>query len=364
MNTDDLQHVPLEERHRDLGARMTPFSGFLMPVQYDGIKAEHAAVRENVGLFDVSHMGEFEVRGPDAVEVVNGLITNDASKLEDGQAQYTALCNEEGGIVDDLVLYRLAEDYILLVVNAGNRAKDFEHVTAHAEGDAEITNNSDAWVQLALQGPNAEAMLQDLTPLDLEGLKYYRAARSTVAGIDTLVSRTGYTGEDGFELYADSDEADALFDAVYDAGEEWELQMCGLGARDTLRLEAMFNLYGQDMDETINPYEARMGWVVKLDKDTPFVGQEALRQVKETGPERRLRGLVLEGRGVIRPGYDILKDGERVGQVTSGSYAPTLEESIGLGYIDSEFSDLSAVDIAIRGREIPARVTKKPFYSR
>ncbi|MFP4598712.1 MAG: glycine cleavage system aminomethyltransferase GcvT [Persicimonas sp.] len=362
--TDETKHVPLEHRHKELGARMTPFAGFLMPVKYTGIKEEHLAVRENVGLFDVSHMGEVEVTGPDAIEVVDGLVTNDVSTLEDGQAMYAALCNEEGGIVDDLVLYRLAADHVLICINAGNHEKDFEHMRAHAKGDATLENTSDEYAQLALQGPNAEKVLAELTDTDLSEIKYYRAAYGEVAGVRTLISRTGYTGEDGFELYIPAEQGEVVFDALLEAGEPFDMALCGLGARDTLRLESKFNLYGQDMDESTNPIEAGLSWIVKLDKDTPFVGQEALRRIKEEGPERRLRGLVLEGKGVIRHGYEILVGDEVVGEVTSGSWAPTLEESIGLGYIDTDFANEPVVDIQIRKRRVPANVTKKPFYKR
>lgn len=365
--TDEIKHVPLEHRHEELGARMTPFAGYLMPVKYAGIKEEHHAVRDGVGLFDVSHMGEVEVKGPDAIEVVDGLVTNDVSTLEDGQAMYAAMCNEDGGIVDDLVLYRLAADHVLICVNAGNRDKDFAHMKAHAKGDAELVDAGDDYVQLALQGPDAENVLQAVSDEHaevLENLGYYRATYGKVAGVTCLISRTGYTGEDGFELYIPADHGEAIFDAILDAGEPFDLQLCGLGARDTLRLEAKFNLYGQDMDESTNPIEAGLSWIVKLDKDTPFVGQQAIRQVKEQGPSRRLRGLILEGKGIIRHGYEIYVGDTKVGEVTSGSWAPTLEESIGLGYIDVDYADEPRVDIQIRKRRVPARVTKKPFYKR
>lgn len=361
---DEHKSVPLEHRHEELGARMTPFAGFSMPVKYSGITEEHLAVRNNVGLFDVSHMGEIEVKGADAIEVVDSLVTNDVSTLEDGQAQYAALCDEDGGIVDDLVLYRLAADHMLICVNASNRQKDFAHITEHATGDAEIANTSDEYAQLALQGPNAEAVLSEITDADLGAIKYYRAAFGEVAGVRTLVSRTGYTGEDGFELYIPAGEAETIFEALLEAGQPFDMALCGLGARDTLRLESKFNLYGQDMDESTNPYEAGLSWIVKLDKSTPFVGQEALRRIKEEGPTRRLRGLVLQGKGVIRHGYELYVDDTRVGQVTSGSWAPTLEESIGLGYIDVEFADREQVEVQIRKRRVPARVTKKAFYKR
>jgi aminomethyltransferase len=361
------KHIPLEHRHEQLGGRMTPFAGFLMPIKYTGIKEEHLAVRNNVGLFDVSHMGEVEVKGPEAIKVVDGLVTNDVSTLVDGQAMYAALCNEDGGIVDDLVLYRLAEDHVLICVNAGNRDKDFAHMRAHAAGDAELTNTSDDYVQLALQGPNAEKVLRTIyagSDEELSGLGFYRAMFGEVAGVRTLISRTGYTGEDGFELYIPAERGEAVFDALLEAGQPFDMAMCGLGARDTLRLEAKYNLYSQDMDESTNPIEAGLSWIVKLDKDTPFVGQEALREVKREGPSRRLRGLVLEGKGVIRHGYELYVDDEHVGEVTSGSWAPTLEESIGLGYIDIAYADEPKVEIQIRKRRVPAKVTKKPFYKR
>ena len=364
---DEHKHIPLEHRHEELGARMTPFAGFVMPVKYAGIKEEHLAVRNNVGLFDVSHMGEVEVKGPDAIEVVDRLVTNDVSTLEDGQAMYAALCNEEGGIVDDLVLYRLAQDHVLICVNAGNRDKDFAHMQEHAKGEAELINTSDDYVQLAVQGPNAQKVLQaiyDSEAEEIEELGYYRAMYGHAAGVRMLISRTGYTGEDGFELYIPAEDGEAVFDALLEAGEPFDMQLCGLGARDTLRLEAKYNLYSQDMDETTNPIEAGLSWIVKLDKETPFVGQSALEKIKEQGPSRRLRGLVLEGKGIIRHGYEIYVDDEQVGEVTSGSWAPTLEESIGLGYIDIDYANEPRVEIQIRKRRVPAKVTKKPFYKR
>ncbi len=364
MMDDETKHVPLEDRHRELGAKMTEFGGFMMPVQFEGVTDEHQAVRNRVGLFDVSHMGEVEVRGPEAIEMLDGLITNDASRVDDGQAQYTVMCNEEGGIVDDFVWYRLGPERALVCVNAANRQKDFEHMTAHADGDAELVNRSDEFVQLALQGPDAEAVLGEITDADLDGLGFFRTTTAEVAGVETLVARTGYTGEDGFELYYGADQGTEVFDALLEAGDAYDLALCGLGARDTLRLEAMLNLYGQDMTEETNPFAARLGWTVKLDKETPFVGQEALEEVDERGPDRRLRGLVLEGRGVIRPDYDIYVDDQQVGRVTSGTYAPTLEESIGLGYIDADYADASEVDIEMRGRRVSARITNEPFYER
>lgn len=366
-NDAEIKSIPLEHRHRELGARMTPFAGYMMPLQYAGIKEEHLAVRNAVGLFDVSHMGEIEIIGADAVEVIDGLVTNDASKLVDGQAMYAALCNEAGGIIDDVLVYRLAEDHILVCANASRRDRDFAHMKANARGEAEIVDNSDDYALLAIQGPKALELIKTLAPEDadeIEALRYYRARRGVVAGVEMLVSRTGYTGEDGFELYIPTEQAEVVFDAILKAGEDFDLAMCGLGCRDTLRLEARFNLYGQDMDESTNPFEAGLGWTVKLKKKTPFVGQEALKAIKEGGLTRKLCGFVLQGRGMIRPGYEIYIEDECVGEVTSGSWGPTLEESIGLGYIDLDFVDAQMVDIQIRKKRVPARLTSKPFYKR
>ncbi len=362
--SDETRHVPLEDRHRELGAKMTEFAGFSMPVQFEGVTDEHRAVRTNVGLFDVSHMGEVEIRGPEAIRVVDSLITNDATRVEVGQAQYTAMCNEEGGIVDDFVWYRLGDERALICVNAANREKDFEHMRAHAAGDAELKNRSGEFVQLAVQGPNAEDVLAELTDVDLVNLGFFRTTVGPMAGVETLISRTGYTGEDGFELYYEAGAAEEVFDALLEVGEGYEMALCGLGARDTLRLEAMLNLYGQDMTEENNPYEARLGWTVKLDEERPFVGREALAEIAATGPDKYLRGLVLEGRGVIRPDYELYVDDQKVGRVTSGTHSPTLEESIGLGYIDADHVDESEVDVEMRGRRVPARVTNEPFYER
>ncbi len=365
--SEELASVPLEARHIEHGGKMVPFAGFNMPIQYTGIKQEHLAVRNQVGLFDVSHMGEVEFKGPDALVAVDKLVTNNVHNLVDGQAMYTAMCNEEGGIIDDLVVYRLAADHVLICVNAANRAKDFRHLSMNAIGDVEVSDNSDSYAQLALQGPNAQALLSGLTATDLGGIKYYHAEFGAVAGVENvLISRTGYTGEDGFELYIPVDGAVTIFDAIVAAGEPHGLALCGLGCRDTLRLEAKYLLYGNDIDETTNPVEAGLNWVVKLDRDTNFVGRKSIEIAKAAGPSRRLRGVVLQGRGVIRNGYEIYAHGEdtKIGHITSGSYAPALEQSIGLGYIDINHVNDDVVDVDIRGRRIPADVTKKAFYKR
>lgn len=362
--TQILKSVPLESRHKDAGAKMVPFAGYNMPLQYDSISTEHLAVRHGVGLFDVSHMGEIEVRGEDALDVVDRIVTNDCHALVDGKALYTVMCHEDGGIVDDLLVYRLAQDHVFLCVNAANRDKDFAHITEYASGAAEITDTGDDWVQLALQGPQAMAMLAPLTSEDATELKYFRAAFMKVAGVRSLVSRTGYTGEDGVELYIPAAEGGVVFDALVAQGAAHDLQMCGLGARDTLRLEAKLHLYGQDMDDTIDPLTAGLGWVVKFDKSNDFVGKQALLERKEAGTEQKLVGLVVEDRGVIRSGYEVFVGDAQVGRVTSGIYSPLLEQSIGLAYIDRDHAMADEVEVAVRKRRLRATVTTRPFYKR
>ncbi len=363
MSDESLKRVPLHDRIVAAGGRMVPFAGYSMPVQFTSIMEEHKAVREAAGLFDVSHMGQVYAVGPDAVAAVDRLVTNDVSGLVDGKALYTVMCNADGGIVDDLVIYRLSAEELLLCVNAANREADLAHMGAHLSGDVELQDRSDDMIQLAIQGPRAEELLQALTEADLKGLKFFRCQEAHIAGQPGLVARTGYTGEDGFELYLSNDGGAVVFDALTERFPE-ELTLCGLGCRDTLRLEAGLMLHGQDIGPSTNPYEAGLGWVVKLNKDSDFVGRGALAAIKEAGPARRLRGFVVEGRGVPRPGYPIQIDGEEVGSLTSGGYSPTLEEGIALGYIDSAHADVDSVEIAIRKRSVVARVVKPPFYRR
>ncbi len=363
MTDDELKKVSLHDFHVQAGARMVPFAGYSMPVKYTKIKDEHLAVREGAGLFDVSHMGQVEVRGPGAIEAVNRLITNDMKRLVDGKALYTMMCNEDGGIVDDLVIYRLAKDHILLCVNAANRHRDLSHIETCLRGDAAVGDISDNTVQLALQGPKAESILAELTDVDLGSVKFFRSVSGKVAGVETLIARTGYTGEDGFELYLPVEGGDAVFGALLDY-QDRGLTLCGLGCRDTLRLEAGLMLHGQDIDENTNPLEAGLGWVVKFDLKGDFVGREALERIKKKGVQRRFRGMVLEGRGVLRPGYPIELDGAPIGELTSGSYSPTLEASIGLGYIDKGYEEVENVEIQIRGRSVAARIVDPPFYKR
>ena len=341
---------------------MVPFGGWDMPVQYTGIIDEHRTVRGAVGLFDISHMGEFEVRGADALAAVQRLCTNDASTLAIGQVQYAALCYPEGGIVDDLTVYRLAPDHFMLVVNASNIEKDWAWVTSHSEGRAQWTNVSDETALLAVQGPKAEALVARLADRDVIGIDYYHFARGKVAGVDGLISRTGYTGEDGFELYVPAEEAVRLWHALMEAGRPDGIRPIGLGARDTLRLEMKFALYGNDIDQTTNPLEAGLGWVVKPAKGE-FIGRAAIEALRARGVARKLIGFEMVERQVPRHGYRILKDGAAVGLVTSGSFSPSLERGIGMGYVRA---DLAAVgsewDVEIRGASQRARVVRTPFY--
>jgi aminomethyltransferase len=342
---------------------MVDFAGWEMPVQYAGILQEHEAVRTRVGLFDVSHMGEVVFRGPKALEALGRAFTNDLTKVVDGQAQYGCLCRETGGIVDDVVVYRRAADDLLVCVNAANRAKDFEWLAAHA-GGAAVSNESDDWGQLALQGPLAAQVLQRLTKVNLSAMRSYRFAPGEVAGIPCLVARTGYTGEDGFELFCRSDRAAALWDALVEAGSPEGIAPCGLGARDSLRLEMAYRLYGSDMDDRTTPLEAGLAWVVKLDKGD-FVGREALVKQKEAGVPRKLVGFTLVDAGIARHGYPVLQEGRRIGEVTSGTKSPSLGTSIGLAYVPTALAaEGSTFAVDIRGRAAAARVVKTPFYTR
>src|SRR3712207_981964 len=358
MNGEGLRRTPLYDEHKALGARLVDFSGWEMPVQYGGIKAEHQAVRERVGLFDVSHMGEAVFRGPDAERAVQRLVTRDVSRLERGQSGYSAVCYEDGGTVDDVLVYRRPEDF-LVVVNAANREKDLDHFRAYTgDLDVEISDETEDWALLALQGPEAAELLQNFTGTDLSDLKYFRFAEGEVAGAKTIISRTGYTGEDGFELYLSSDDAPRVWRELIEAG----ATPAGLGARDTLRLEAGMCLYGNELDPETTPLEAGIGFAVHLDKEEPFVGQEALRREKEEGPRKKLVGFKVEGRGIARHDHPVAVEGETVGTVTSGTQSPTLGEAIGLALVRPGVED--SFDVVIRERPVPARVAPLPFYKR
>jgi aminomethyltransferase len=361
---DDLKHTPLHDEHAALGGKLVPFAGYAMPVQYpSGITAEHRAVREAAGLFDVSHMGEFEVRGPGAEALVQRLTVNDVSRMTVGQAQYSALCHEDAGIIDDLIVYRF-DDHFMLVVNASNRAKDWAWVERHARGsDVELEDRSDEIGLLALQGPRAREILAPLSDTDLNAIGYYRFAEGRVAGVDAIISATGYTGEDGFELYVAAKDTPGLWRAILKAGQTKGLIPAGLGARDSLRLEMGYALYGNDLDEGHTPLEAGLGWITKLDQGE-FIGREALLAQKEAGVTRRLVGLRLLERGFPRPGYEILADGEPVGRVTSGTLSPSLGVGIAMGYVPVRLAEPgSRVAVDLRGKAIEAEVERPPFYT-
>ena len=363
-STTAVKRTPLYDIHRQLGARLIPFGGWEMPVSYSGIIEEHQRVRSHAGLFDVSHMGEIEISGPQAEAAVQYLTTNNVQTLDALQLQYSALCNEAGGILDDLTVCKLAPDRFLLIVNAANIDKDFAWITQHLPTDATARNLSDTSALLALQGPEAEAILGSLTTADIPSLPYYHALQDTVAGHEVFISRTGYTGEDGFELLVDSTQAPGLWQAVMEAGRDATLLPIGLGARDTLRLEARYLLYGTDMDETCNPFEVGLGWMTKLD-DGNFLGHDALARVKEAGVQRRLVGFVLQERGVPRAHYHVTHDGARIGEVTSGTMSPTLGQAIGTALVQTAYAKVGTeFTVVIRDKAVRAQVVRAPFVPR
>ena len=348
---------------------MVDFGGWDMPVQYPaGTIEEHLRTRTHAGLFDVSHMGEIDVRGSDAIALVNRITSNDVTKLIDGQAQYSALTTPQGTVVDDLVICRFAADHLLLVVNASTTDKDWQWITSnHASESVKLKNVSADYCQLALQGPDAQTILQKLTDLPLAEIKYYHFTHGRVDGIDAIVSRTGYTGEDGFEVYAASDRAEQLWNKILDAGDTGSptgVLPCGLAARNTLRLEAGMALYGNDIDETTTLLEANLGWICKLDKGD-FNGREALAQQKQRGVKRKLAGFEVTERGIARDHQDVVINGERVGHVTSGSPAPFLKKNIGLAYVPIEHANVGQeIQVDVRGKLVGAQIVKTPFYKR
>jgi len=360
-STPPLKRTPLFDVHVKAGAKLVPFGGWEMPVQYSSIIEEHRAVRGAAGLFDVSHMGELEVRGPRALTVVQRLTTNDAAALGEGQVQYTLLCDPQGGIVDDLTLYRLGPEHFMLTVNAANTDKDWTWVTAQG-AEAEWRDASLETGLLAVQGPAAEALVGRLADRDITGIAYYHFARGAVAGVPALISRTGYTGEDGFELYVAAGDAERLWRALMEASQPHGLRPIGLGARDTLRLEMRYALYGNDIDHSTSPLEAGLGWVVKPAKGE-FVGRAAIEALRARGLTRKLVGFEMVERAVPRHGYRLLRDGAPVGAVTSGSFAPSLERGIGLGYLRAELAAVGTeIDVEIRGAAHRARVARTPFH--
>jgi aminomethyltransferase len=356
-----LRRTPLYQAHLELGGRMVAFAGFQMPVQYRSIVAEHTAVRERVGLFDVSHMGQIHFRGPSAVEAVEKLVSCPVSSLRPGRVRYGCLCNREGGVVDDVTVYRVDAAELFLCVNAANIEKDYRWIRRHVGDEAEIRNQSDETALLALQGPAAAPLLASLAGEELTGLKRFRFRTARVARWEATISRTGYTGSDGFELYLDSAAAEPVWSLLLQAGESFGIAAAGLGARDTLRLEAALPLYGQELDETTSPLEARLDRFVKLEQGG-FIGAEAIARRREQGHPRLLVGFILEERGVARAGYPIAREGEEVGTVTSGAPSPTLGKSIGLGYVPPTLATVgSRFEVMVRGRRIPARVVETPF---
>lgn len=358
-----MKDTALTSVHAALGAKMVPFAGYNMPVSYQGINAEHETVRKAVGVFDVSHMGEFLISGDKALELIQKVCSNDASKLKDGAAQYTYMPNETGGIVDDLIIYRFSQEQYLLVVNAANIEKDWNWISKHNTMGAELENVSEQYSLLAIQGPKAAESMQSLTQVDLANMKFYSFEVAEFAGVkDVIISATGYTGSGGFEIYFKSEDAQAIWDRVFEAGADFDIKPIGLAARDTLRLEMGFCLYGNDIDETTSPLEAGLGWITKFTKD--FINSEALKLEKEQGVKRKLIGFELIGRGIPRQGYDIVDEqGTVLGVVTSGTMSPSLGKAIGMGYVPTELAKADTeIFIQIRKKAIPAKIVKTPFY--
>jgi len=363
MTVQQSQRTPFHDMHVQLGAKMVPFAGFEMPVQYPGgITKEHETVRAAVGVFDVSHMGEFEFSGPDRNAWVNRLTCNDVGALEEGQAQYTALLTDDGTFIDDCIVYRF-DDRIMMVVNATNLEKDWDHVVASKGSiNARVKNISDEVALLAVQGPESEALLQSLTQVNLADIRYFRFEIGHLGGVDCFIARTGYTGEDGFELYFRPAHAEVMWHAVAGQG---RAAPCGLGARDSLRLEAGYALYGNDIDETTNPYEARLGWIVKLQKGVPFRGMAALQAIKAKGPARHLVGFHCNRRTIPRPGYDVYLNDHKVDVVRSGGFGPSLGEGIGTTYLPTHsVAPGTIIEIEYRGRRVESEVVKMPFYTK
>jgi aminomethyltransferase len=356
-----LKRTPLNSLERELGGKMVDFGGWDLPVQFTGILEEHEAVRTHAGVFDVSHMGEITVRGPQALELLQKATCNDVAKLEDGRIHYNGLLYPTGGFVDDILIYRNAADDYFVVVNASNTDKDYEWMVESAKGlDVEVKNVSAHYAQLAIQGPASEKILQPMTDVPLAPMKYYRFGKGHVDGAHAIVSRTGYTGEDGFEVYVDPIHGERIMRKLIEAG----AKPAGLGARDTLRLEAKMALYGNDIDHTTTPIEADLGWIVKLDKG-PFAGSDVIAREKAEGPRRKLVGFEMVGRGIARHGYPVVDGAEEIGVVTSGTHSPTLKKAIGLAYLPPDkTAPGSEFDVLIRGKETRARVIPTPFYKR
>jgi aminomethyltransferase len=360
-SSEELKKTPFYQYHVDLGAKMVPFAGYWMPIQYSGITEEHLAVRKNVGLFDLTHMGEFEVTGPKALDFIQKMTTNDASKLAVGQIQYSILCYENGGIVDDLLVYRQKDRY-MLVVNASNIDKDFDWLKSHLISGAELKNYSDTTALLAIQGPNAHKVIKEMSDFDFEAVPYYHNGEAKFGKHLVSFSRTGYTGEDGFELYIPYDIADDLWRLTVKAGKKFDMKPIGLAARDSLRLEMKMALYGNDIDKTTTPIEAGLAWVVSFDKGD-FTARDILKKQHEEKPTRRLICLEMDGKVFPRHGYELVADEKTVGQVTSGTFSPSLNKPIAMGYLPLPLTKLgSTVQVKVRDKLFPATVIKPPFY--
>ncbi len=367
MQPDLLRKTPLNEIHRASKAKMVDFGGWDMPVQYSGLVDEHNTVRRAVGLFDVSHMGEIDIRGPEAEKLVDYVSTNAAARLKIGQAQYSGLLYENGGFVDDILVHKVAPNHFFLCVNSSNQEKDFLHISAQVaqhDWECETELSSDRYAQIAIQGPYAKTVLQTLTPFDLNTIRYYWFTDHEVSGVPARIAHTGYTGEDGFEIYVDPAQAPHIWNTLLAAGEPFGIKPCGLGARNTLRLEAKMALYGHEIDASINPFEADLAWIVKMDKGD-FVGRAALAQVQESGVRRKLTGFEMQGRGIGRDGYGVLVDGHPAGWVTSGSPSPTLNKNIGLCYLPiAQAHPGRTIEIQIRNQPVEAQTVETPFYKR
>lgn len=361
-----LKRTPLFEEYKNYGGKTIDFGGWELPVQFSSIKEEHEAVRTKAGLFDVSHMGEIEVKGPNSLPYLQKMMTNDISKLKDGGAQYTAMCYENGGTVDDLLVYKIADEDYLLVVNAANIEKDYDWLKKHIEEGVTLNNISEGMAQLALQGPLAEKVLKKLTDANVNEIGFFKfQINLVVAGKKVLVSRTGYTGEDGFEIYCNREDAPYIWNQILEVGKEDGVLPCGLGARDTLRFEATLALYGQELSPEISPLEAGIGFAVKVNKEANFIGKEALVQQKDNGVPRKLVGLEMIERGIPRHGYPVYSGDTKIGEVTTGTQSPTLKKNIGLALVNKDYSTLGTeLDVEIRGKKVKAKIVSTPFYKR
>ncbi len=359
----EMKKIALNDIHHSLNAKMVPFAGFDMPVSYEGVNIEHETVRKDVGVFDVSHMGEFLISGEHALELIQKISSNDASKLIDGKAQYSCMPNEDGGIVDDLIIYRMNAEKYILVVNASNIEKDWNWIAHHNTMDATMKDLSDEYSLLAIQGPKAAEAMQSLTDVNLKDLKFYTFEVAEFAGVkNVIISATGYTGSGGFEIYLKNEDAETIWNKVFKAGADFGIKPIGLAARDTLRLEMGYCLYGNDIDDTTSPIEAGLGWITKFTKD--FINAEALQKQKEEGPKRKLIAFEMDERGIPRHGYDIVDaEGKTIGYVTSGTMSPSLDKGIGMGYIPTEMAKAKdKIYIQIRKKAVPASLVKLPFY--